>query len=91
VEPATTSKLPSIFATIESVEAGALMSYGQNRGENLRRAAAYVHNIFKGANPADPPVEQPTKVELVINGRTARTLGLTIPQTLLISADKVID
>lgn len=85
------NRLPSISARREYVEAGGLMSYGQNLADNYRRAATYVDKIFKGAKPADLPVEQPTRFELVINGKTAKALGLTIPQSLLISADKVIE
>ena len=84
-------RLPSISARRENVEAGYLMSYGTNSMEIYRRAATYVDKIFKGARPADLPVEQPTKFELVINARTAKALGLTIPQSLLISADRVIE
>ena len=84
-------RLPSISARREYVEAGFLMSYGQNPAENFRRAAAYVDKIFRGAKPGDLPIEQPTKFELFINGKTARALGLTIPQSLLISTDKVIE
>ena len=84
-------RLPSISARRENVEAGYLMSYGTNSMDIYRRAATYVDKIFKGARPADLPVEQPTKFELVINARTAKALGLTIPQSLLISADKVIE
>ena len=88
---ATKHRLPSIFAFSESAEAGGLMSYGQNQVDIYRRAADYVDRIFKGAKPGDLPVEQPTKLELFINSTTAKSLGLTIPQTLLISADKVIE
>ncbi len=84
-------RLPSIFSNREYAEAGGLMSYGQNQVEIYRRAAEYVDKIFKGAKPADLPVEQPTKFELIINGKTAKALGLKIPQSLLISADKVIE
>jgi putative ABC transport system substrate-binding protein len=91
VELTAKHRLPSITATREFPEAGGLMSYGPNYADNYRRAATYVDKIFKGANPADLPVEQPTKFELVINRKTAKALGLTIPQSLLISADKVIE
>ena len=90
-ELATKHRLPSIYVGGEYVEAGGLMSYGQSFAERFRRAATYVDKIFKGAKPGDIPVEQPTKFELFINGRTAKALGLTIPQSLLISADKVIE
>lgn len=83
-------QLPTVTADRIYVEAGCLMSYGSNRADDWRRAATYVDKIFKGAKPADLPVEQPTIFELVINRKTAKTLGLKIPQSLLISADKVI-
>jgi len=73
------------------VEAGCLMSYGSDLPHNYRRLAAYVDKILKGVKPADLPVEQPTEFELVINGKTAKALGFKIPQSLLISADKLID
>jgi putative tryptophan/tyrosine transport system substrate-binding protein len=88
---ATQQHLPSVFADRESVVAGGLMSYGPSRPDLFRRAAAYVDKILKGTKPADLPVEQPTKFELVINLKTAKALGLTIPPTLLILVDEVID
>ena len=84
-------RLPSIAADRVYAEAGCLMSYGPSIADNFRRAAYYVDKIFKGAKPADLPVEQPTRIELVVNGKTAKALGLKIPQALLISADKVIE
>ena len=84
-------RLPGITSFREHTEAGVLMSYAPNRADNFRRAATYVDKIFKGAKPADLPVEQPTKFELIINGKTAKALGLKIPQSLLISADKVTE
>ena len=84
-------RLASMFAARENVEVGGLMSYGPSLAEQDRRAAGFVDKIFRGARPADLPVEQPTKFELVINLKTARTLGITLPQQLLLRADEVID
>jgi len=87
---AQTNRLPSIYAQKEYVEAGGLMSYGPSTPDMFRRAAIYVDKILKGAKPADLPVQQPTQFELVINLKTAKTLGLTIPQPFLRRADQVI-
>jgi putative ABC transport system substrate-binding protein len=83
-------RLPSMFGWSEYAEAGGLMSYGPNRAESLRRVAVYIDKILKGTKPADLPVEQPTKFELVINLKTAKQIGLTIPPNVLARADKVI-
>ncbi len=90
-ELAAQQRLPTMFWTREPVEAGGLMSYGQNVAEQYHRAATYVDKILKGAKPGDLPVEQPTKIELVINLKTAKAIGLTISQDLLFRADKVIE
>ncbi len=87
---ATRSRLPSMYGITEHAEAGGLMAYGPSLRDSFRRAATYVDKILKGAKPADLPVEQPTKFELVINLKTAKALGLTIPQSILIRADHVI-
>ena len=89
-EFAIKNRLLSIYDRSSFVEAGGLMSYGTNTSDTSRRAATYVDKILKGAKPADLPVEQPTKFEFVINLKTAKALGLTIPQSVLYRADKVI-
>ena len=88
VEFAITHKLPTVAG---SAHYGALMSYGPNSSDMYRKVASYVDKIFKGAKPADLPVEQPTKLELVINRKTARAIGLAIPQSVLLRADEVIE
>ena len=88
---AAKNRIPSISTFIEYVQDGGLISYGPNLADQYRRGASYVDKILKGAKPGDLPVEQATKFELFINRKTAKVLGLTIPQTLLISADKVIE
>jgi putative ABC transport system substrate-binding protein len=85
------SRLPAIFTSGRAVEAGGLLSYGTNFEDLYRGAAVYVDKILKGAKPADLPVEQPTKLELVINLATAKALGLKIPQSILLRADRVIE
>jgi putative ABC transport system substrate-binding protein len=84
-------KLPSLFGATEYAESGGLIGYGQNVADNFGRAASYVDKILKGAKPGELPIEQPTRLSLVINRKTAKAIGLTIPQELLLRADKVIE
>ena len=88
---AMAARLPAIYNSREYVEIGGLMSYGANTPDLFRRAAEYVDKTLRGAKPADIPVEQPTKFDLVINLTTAKALGLTIPDKLLALADEVIE
>ena len=90
VDLAVNNRLPAIYYTGDLVEVGGLMTYGVNRNDLARRAATYVDKILKGAKPADLPVEQPTKFELVINLKTAKQIGLTIPPNVLARTDRVI-
>ena len=85
------NRLPGMYQVRENVVAGGLMSYGASLRDLLRRAAGFVHKILQGARPADLPVEQPTKFDLAVNLKTAKALGLTIPDAFLLLADEVIE
>ena len=85
------NRLPAMHVVKENVIAGGLMSYGPNLADLFRRGAEYVHKILQGTKPTDLPVEQPTKFELVFNLKTAKAIGLTIPESFLLRADEVIE
>jgi putative ABC transport system substrate-binding protein len=91
LDRAAAHRLSAIYPEREYVDDGGLIAYGPNVAENFRRAAGYVDRILKGAKPADLPVEQPTKFELTVNLKTAKALGLTIPESFLLRADEVIE
>lgn len=91
VEVAARTRIPTIYGATAMVRLGGLVSYGTNRAAQYHRAAYYVDRIVKGAKPADLPVEQPTKIELVINLKTAKSMGVTVPQSLILRADEVIE
>ena len=82
--------IPAIYANLDFARSGGLMAYAPNLSDHFLRAATYVDKIFKGAKPGDLPIEQPTRVELVINLKTAKALGLTIPRSLTLRADELI-
>ena len=91
IDFAAQHRIPAVYTSLGWAEQGGLMEYAANTRELIRRAASYVDRILKGAKPGDLPIEQPTKFELVINLKTAKALGLTIPPSLLLRADQIIE
>jgi putative ABC transport system substrate-binding protein len=91
VDEAAKHHLPAVYAASRFAESGGLLSYSSNYADLYRRAAAYADKLFKGAKPGDLPIEQPNKFETVINLKTAKALGITIPQSILVQATKVIE
>jgi putative ABC transport system substrate-binding protein len=87
---AAQSRLPAMYGFRQYVDAGGLISYGPNLSDLFKRAATYVDKILKGAEPAELPIEQPTNFELVVNLKTAKALGITIPESILLQADEII-
>jgi putative ABC transport system substrate-binding protein len=87
----TKTRLPAIYGSTDYADAGGLVAYGPNRSDGFHHAAGYVAKILKGAQAANLPFEQPTKFELAVNLKTAKALGITIPQSILLRADKVIE
>ena len=88
---AATTRLPAIYGFRDHVDAGGLISYGVNLSENFHRSATYVNKILKGAKPGDLPVEFPNKLELIVNNKASKALGLDIPPSVLLRADEVIE
>jgi len=91
VDLANSTRLPAVYFFQEFAEAGGLMSYGPSDADLFRRAAGYVDRILKGAKPRELPVQQPTKFDLIVNLKTAKALGLVVPESFLLRADKVIE
>ena len=91
IETVTAEKIPTVFGFREFVDAGGLMSYGPNFSDLFRRAADFTDKILRGAKPADMPVQQPVKFDLIVNLKTAKALGLKIPESFLLLADEVIE
>ena len=91
ISAAARHNVPAVYAGSDSVRDGSLLSYGVDLVDNFRRAASYVDRILRGAKPAELPVQLPTKFEMVLNLKTAKALGLTVPQSILLRADEVIE